>query len=301
MPIGSLVFNFMKKIIGLLAIIFLAQSCAKQFETAMKSADKDLILKTADEMYAKKKWKNALSLYERVSKLVAGTDDVANVVFNSAYAEYYDGNYKLAGHHFKKFTVTFPKDTRAEEAAYMSALCYYKGSMNYNLDQSTTEAAITELQNFLDKFPHSERAKNIDQLIDELSYKLEYKAYEQAHRYFKMGEYKAANVAFENVLSDFPATKLRPQIYDFILKSCYELAMHSVYDLKEERLENALTYTTFIEKELPNSNQSKRAVGFRKDLEQEKQRFNKLKIQVEKQKALFEEKQKKEGTDKQEK
>lgn len=283
----------MKNIIGLLVIIFLMQSCGKQFENAMKSADKDVILKTADEMYAKKKWKNALSLYERASKLVAGTEDVSNVIFKSAYAEYYDGNYKLAGHHFKKFSITFPKDSRAEEAAYMSALCYYKGSMSYNLDQSTTESAITELQTFLDNYPNSERAKNIDQLIDELSYKLEFKAYEQARQYFKTGEYKASNVAFENVLSDYPSTKLRTQIYDFIMKSRYELAMHSVYDLKDERLENALTYTRFLEKEMPNSDLSKKAINFRSKLEQEKENFAKLKIQVEEQKAKFEAKQEK--------
>lgn len=282
----------MKNIIGLLAIFCLMQSCGKQFEVAMKSADKNLILKTADEMYAKKKWQNAISLYERASKLVAGTEDVSNVVFKTAYSEYYDGNYKLAGHHFKKFSVTFPKDTRAEEATYMSALCYYKGSMDYNLDQSTTESAIAELQAFLDNYPNSERAKNIDELINELTYKLEFKAYEQARQYFKTAEYKAASVAFENVLLDYPATKLRPEIYDFIMKSRYELAMHSVYDLKEERLENALNYTKFLEKEIPNSTLSKKAINFRKKLEQEKENFAKLKIQVEEQKAKFEAKQK---------
>jgi outer membrane protein assembly factor BamD len=81
----------------------------------------------------------------------------------------------------------------------MSALCYYEGSMDYNLDQSSTELAINELQDFLNNYPNSERSKNINTLIDELSYKLEFKAYENARQYFKMGEYKAANVALENV------------------------------------------------------------------------------------------------------
>lgn len=284
----------MKKIIYLLGIVFLMQSCAKQFETAMKSADKDVILKTADEMYANKKWKQALSLYERASKLVAGTDDVANVVFKTAYAEYYDKNYKLAGHHFKKFSGVFPKDERREEAMYMAALCYYKGSMDYNLDQSTSDDAITELQTFLDTYPDSERAKNIRELIDELSYKLEYKAYENARQYFKMGEYKSANIAFENVLSDYPATKLRSQIYDHLLKTRYELAVNSVYDLKEERIESAIAFTRFIEKELPNTAQAKKALDYRPRLETEKENFAKLKVQVEEQKKVFEVKQKEE-------
>ena len=137
-------------------------------DRAMKSADKDYILKVANEKFENKKWSDALALYERLSNLVAGTDDAPNVVYNSAYANYYDKSYKLAGHQFKNFAVTFPQDKRAEDASYMSALCFYEGSMDYNLDQTSTELAINELQNFLNSYPDSEKSKNINDLIDAL-------------------------------------------------------------------------------------------------------------------------------------
>lgn len=284
--------QFMKKIISVLALAFVFASCNKQLDDAMKSADKDVILKAADAMYAKKKWKEALSLYERASKLVAGTDDVANVIFNSAYAEYYDKNYKLAGHHFKKFAVTFPQDARAEEASYMSAMSYYKDTHDYNLDQTSNDLAINELQDFLNNYPNSERSKNIREMIEELSYKAEFKAYENARQYFRMGEYKASNVTFENVLNDFPGTKLRPQIYDYIMKSRYELAMNSIYDLKQERLDNAIAYSKFVEKEIPDTNYAKNAANLREKLTAENERFQKIKVQVEEQRAKIAAKQK---------
>lgn len=259
----------------------------------MKSADKNLILKTANENFAKKKWKNALALYDRLPNLVAGTDDAPNVVFNSAYANYYDKNYRLAGNQFKNFAISFPQDKRREEAAYMSALCYYEGSMDYNLDQSTTQTAINELQDFLNNYPNSERSKNINTLIDELSYKLEFKAYENARQYYKMAEYKAANVAFENVLEDFPSTKLRPQIYDYIVKSRYELATKSIYDLKDERIESALSFTKQIEKEMPNTEVAKTALEIRSKLEKEKKDFAVVKKNTEARIAALTEKQKK--------
>ena len=259
--------------------------CNSKHDQALKSADKDFIMKVANEHFAAKKWAKALALYERLSNLVAGTDDAPNVVFNSAYANYYDKNFKLAGHQFKNFAVNFPQDPRKEEASYMSALCYYEGSMDYNLDQSSTELAINELQNFLNEYPHSERSKNISQLIDELSYKLEFKAYENARQYYKMGDYKAANVALENVLNDFPSTKLRPSIYDYIMKSRYELAMNSVYDLKEERLESALAFSKQIEKEIPDSDYAKAALVMRDKLLKEKENFAKVKADVEAHKA----------------
>lgn len=284
--------NFMRKNLLLIGVLVLLMSCKTEQQLAMQSADKDFILKVANERFEKKKWQDALALYERLSNLVAGTDDAPNVVFNSAYANYYDRNYKLAGYQFKNFSVSFPQDPRREEAAYMSALCYYNGSLDYNLDQSSTESAINELQDFLNNYPDSERSKNIDQLVDELSYKLEFKAYENARQYHKMGDYKAANIAFDNVLSDYPSTKLRPKIYDYIMKSRYELAKNSVYDLKKDRIENALAFTRQVEKELPDTEYAKTALDLRTKLQQEKEEFAKLQVHVEAQKAEFAKKMK---------
>lgn len=282
----------MKNLLIVLLSLFFLSGCNKQQERAMKSADKDYILKVANENFEKKKWRNALALYERLSNLVAGTDDAPNVVYNSAYANYYDKNYKLAGHQFKNFAVTFPQDKRAEDAAYMSALCYYQGSMDYNLDQSSTELAINELQNFLNNYPNSEKAKNINELIDELTYKLEFKAYENARQYYKMADYRAANVAFDNVLEDFPSTKLRPKIYEYILKSRYELAVNSVYDLKKDRIENALAFTRQVEREMPNTDNAKTALDLRSKLEKEKTDFAELEKKVEARKQELLNKQK---------
>lgn len=274
----------MNKYLIVTLAFFILSACNRQQDLAMKSADKEYILKVANQKFEKKKWSDALALYERLSNLVAGTDDAPNVVYNSAYANYYDKNYKLAGHQFKNFAVTFPQDKRAEDASYMSALCFYEGSMDYNLDQTNTELAINELQNFLNTYPNSEKSKNINDLIDELTYKLEFKAYENAKQYYKIADYKAANVSFENVLDDFPSTKLRPKIYDYIIKSRYELAVNSVYDLKKDRIENAISFTKQIEREMPNTENSKTALELRNKLIKEKEDFLILEKKVEERK-----------------
>ncbi|QCX53202.1 outer membrane protein assembly factor BamD [Elizabethkingia sp. JS20170427COW] len=287
----------MKKILTVMILAFVVSSCNKEFDKAMKSTDKEVILQTADKYFEQKKWRQALALYERLPNLVAGTDDAANVNFKSAYANYYDRNYKLAGHQFKSFVVANPQDSRKEEAAYMSAICYYQDSRDYNLDQESTLSAINELQDFLNTYPNSERAKNISQLIDELSYKLEFKAYESARQYYKMADYKAAVIVFENVLEDYPATKLKDKIVNYILKSKEQLAIHSVYDLKEERLDNALAYTRQVELEFPNTENSKEALEVRKHLEDAKVAFEKTKKEVEARKAEREAKLKKLNAD----
>lgn len=282
----------MKKYLIITLAFFALSACNRQQDLAMKSADKDYILKVANEKFEKKNWKDALALYERLSNLVAGTDDAPNVVYNSAYANYYDKNYKLAGHQFKNFSVTFPQDKRAEEAAYMSALCYYEGSMDYNLDQTSTDLAINEMQAFLNNYPNSERSKNIDKLIDELTYKLEFKAYENAKQYYKMADYRAASTSFENVLDDFPSTKLKSKIYSYMLNSKYQLAVNSIYDLKKDRIETALAFTKQIEREMPETELSKTAADLREKLNKEKETFKELEIKVEQRTKEIKEKQK---------
>ncbi len=225
-----------------IAILFVLQACNSQQDAALKSADKDFILKVANDNFEKKKYAEAIELYDRLASLVAFTDDAANVVFRTAYANYYEKNYRLAGHQFKKFTVSFPLDPRVEEAAYMSALCYYEGSMDYKLDQVNTLSAIEELQSFIDAYPNSERSKNINSLITELYDKLELKAYSNAKQYYDIAQYKAATVALQGVLDEYPSTKLRPKIIEYLLRSKYELAVNSRYDLKEERLKLAESY-----------------------------------------------------------
>lgn len=284
--------RFMKKYLILILAFFALSACKTSQDIALKSADKDYILKVANEKFEKKKWGDALALYERLSNLVAGTDDAPNVVYNSAYANYYDKNYKLAGHQFKNFAVTFPQDKRAEDASYMSALCFYEGSMDYNLDQTNTELAVNELQSFLNAYPNSEKSKNINELIDELTYKLEFKSYENAKQYYQMADYKAANVTFENVLEDFPSTKLRGKVYEYILKSRYELAVNSIYGLKKDRIESALSFTKQVEREIPDSEGGKLALELRDKLNKEKADFLELEKKVEASKKDFQEKQK---------
>jgi len=232
----------MKKILTFITLALIVVSCNKEFDNAMKSADKEVILKAADKYYEKKNWKQALALYDRLPNLLAGTDELAD-------------------------------------------MSYKQASRDYNLDQESTIAAINELQEFLNTYPGSERSKNISKLVDELSYKLEFKAYENARQYYKMAEYKAADIAFENVLEDYPSTKLRPQIFNYMMRSKERLATLSSYDLKSDRIENAISFTKQVEREFHNSDNSKDAVKISESLEHEKENFAKLKVEYDKRRA----------------
>lgn len=243
----------MNRIFYFLVVLFLTSSCNVELERALKSTDTDKILKTADKFVEKKKYQHAVSLYERLVPFVSGTDLAADVAYKTAEANFKLKNYTLAGHQFKNFHSGFIKDSRSQDALYKAAVCYYNGSTDYNLDQTNTQNAITEMQNFINTYPDSERVKECNLMIKELHQKLELKAFENAKTLFRTMKYKSAVVAFGNVMNDFPDSSLREDVYYYNMVSKYELAKNSIFNLKKERIQETETSIKLLLKEFPET------------------------------------------------
>ena len=232
----------LKKLTLIVLIGASLSSCNKLYNQAMKSTDKDEIYSIATEFYQKGKYQQALELYEKVSTSFVGTEKAADLAYNMADANYKDKNYKLSGYMFKNFAGSNPMDKRAEEALYLSSLSYYQDSPKYNLDQTSTFTAIDELQNFINTYPNSEHVADANKYITELRQKLELKAFEIAKVYYKTMKYKAAGVAFDNMIDEFPDSKFREEALMYSLRSKSELALNfSRLENKDLRLQEART------------------------------------------------------------
>ncbi|MDR2122954.1 MAG: outer membrane protein assembly factor BamD [Flavobacteriaceae bacterium] len=244
----------MKRTILIVLSIFLLVSCERRLNQALKSTDKDFILKVAEEYETRKQYSQAISLYEYVTKFVVGTDEAPEVAYRGANLNYLDKNYRLAAHQFKNFVLSYPKDSRANESAYMIAYCYYLDSPDYNLDQTNTYDALRELQSYIDTYPTSTKAAECNRMIDDLTRKLEKKAFENAKTLYRITEYKAAIISFDNVLEDFPDTKLKEEISIYLLRAKTELAVNSIHRLQNERINDAVNSYNNFSRLFPKSN-----------------------------------------------
>lgn len=243
-----------KKLGVIIVVLMLVVSCNRRYEAAMKSTDKDLILKTANEFFEEGKYAFAIELYSKVASSFSGTEEAANILYNSAEANFQDKNYRLAAHQFKNFYVTNPTDPRAEDAAYKSAYSYYTDSPKYNLDQTSTYSAMEELQSFINMFPESPKVEEANGYINELREKLEKKAFEIAKIYHKTLKFKAAAIAFDNMLDDYPDTQYREEAMMYSLRSKYELAVnYSRFETEELRFQNTITQHKLLMKAFPNT------------------------------------------------
>ena len=260
----------LKKLTLIVFIGLSLSSCNKMYNQAMKSTDKDEIYTIANSLYNDGKYTQAIELYERISTSFVGTEKAADIAYNTADANFKDENYKLAGHLFKNFAGSNPMDARADEALYLSAYSYYKDSPKYNLDQTSTYTAIDELQNFINTYPDSQHVNDANKYITELRQKLELKAYEIAKVYYKTMKYKAAGVAFDNMIDEYPDSKFREEAMIYSLRSKAELAINfSRIEAKDLRLQEARTqYRQFI-KFYPTSEFKKEADNLLKDIEKD--------------------------------
>lgn len=229
--------------------LFLAvfSSCSK-FEKVLKSSDFELKYKKAIEYYEKHNYSNAITLFEELIPVFKGTQRAEEIYYYYAYCHYYQGDYALAGYHFRNYSRTYYSSKHTEECAYMNAYCYYLNSPHYTLDQSDTKFAIQEMQAFINNFPISTKIDTCNQIISKLRGKLEKKSYEIIKQYYKLSDWKAVNTEGENFLKDFAESNRVEEIKYMIIKSLYNLALNSIESKKVERIDKAIeNYLKFVD------------------------------------------------------
>ena len=117
----------------------------------------------------------------------------------------------------------------------------------YSLDQTDTYKAIDKLQTYIDTYPEGVNLAEANTLVKNLREKLEKKAYENAKIYNNISDYKAAMVAFDNFIINFPGTPYKEKALYYKLDSAYSLAINSIPSKMKERLENAkVAYQSLI-------------------------------------------------------
>lgn len=206
-------------------------------------------LTKANEYYDKKQFGRANMLYEELLTIYKGTKNFEVIYYKYAFTFYNQRDYLAASYHFKNFADLFPKSDKSEECEYLNSLCLYYMSPEYTLDQSNTVKSIGEMQAFVNQHPESKRVKDANKMIDESRSKLEQKDSYSAELYYKISEYKAAAVAFEQIIRKYPDSKSVEYYLFKIIDSKYKYARNSIPDKQEERFNDVKAeYNDFVRK-----------------------------------------------------
>ncbi|HUP13469.1 MAG TPA: outer membrane protein assembly factor BamD, partial [Niastella sp.] len=206
----------------------------------LKSKDPQYKLRMAEQYYAKKKFTFAQQLYEDVMPYFKTGPEFEDIYYKYAYTAYYQRDYMNAENLFKTYLEVFPNSTRSEEIDYMRAFSFYKQSPKPELDQSNTIKAMGMMQTFINTHPGSARIKEASDIIDICRAKLEIKDQKAAQLYYDMGQYRAAAVAFNTLLNDYPETTKGDSYKVMAIKAFYKFTELSIEEKKAERFEKVI-------------------------------------------------------------
>ena len=246
-----------KNLAYLVVAVIVLQSCSSYHKTLNKGSVEEQY-KMAVKMYETQKYSKALRLFEKVTPSYRGKPQMERIQFMISQSNFNEKNYTEAGYYFNRFTRNYPKSSKREEAAFLSALSYYKAAPSFSLDPTDTNKALESFQGFIDRYPDSDKLDEANKYYAELRNKLEKKAFEIAKTYYKTAaydsrNYRAAIVAFDNLLSDYLGTKYKEEALYFRLKAAHDFVLKSTQRRKAERIKAAIKAYDKLNRSFPES------------------------------------------------
>ncbi len=255
--------KYVKVFLAAFVLLLMVSSCNK-YSKVLKSKDPEYKLKMADQYYAAKKFKNAQALYEELFPLYKGNIKFEDLYYKYAYCFYNQGQYRDAENLFKGYLGVFPNSPKAEEVDYMQAFCFYKQSPKLELEQVNTNKAMNMMQTFINTHPGSTRIAEATAIIDKCREKLEQKEHRAAVLYYNLGQFRAAAIAFSNLMNNYPESAKGESYKLMVVKSYYKYARMSIEEKQLERYEKVITeYQDFADR-FPESKLLKDAEEYNK-------------------------------------
>ncbi|RSC93856.1 outer membrane protein assembly factor BamD [Tenacibaculum singaporense] len=246
------------KNLAYIAVMLLVLSSCGEYQKVLNKGTVEEQYKMAVKMYEAQKYSKALRLFEKITPSYRGKPQMERIQFMVSQSNFNEKNYGLAGYYFNRFTGNYPKSSKREEAAFLSALSYYKAAPSFSLDPTDTNKALEAFQKFIDNYPDSDKIEEANKYHAELRAKLEKKSFEIAKTYYRTAEYdsrnyKAAIVAFDNLLEDYLGTKYKEEALYYRLKAAHDLAIRSRQRRKAERVKNAIKAYEKLKRNFPES------------------------------------------------
>lgn len=233
-------------------LLFVSAGCGG-LNGILRSGDPELVYNKAVEYYDAGKWSRASTLFEGIGNMFNGTSREDSIAFFNARCKFKGRDYDTAAELLDQFRRRFGRSVFIEDAEGLYALCFYHIAPGPTRDQTMTGRARVAINEFISRYPQSERIPQFREIDAELLQRQYDKAYDNAYTYYKIGRYKSAIVALRNALKEYPESNHREQIMYLTVVCGYKLAENSVESKQMDRYLSTLdSYYSFIE-EFPKS------------------------------------------------
>ena len=246
-----------KNLAYLLILSLLLFSCG-EYQKVLNKGDVEDQYKMAVKLYESKKYGKALRLFEKITPAYRGKPQMERVQFMVAQSNFNEKNYSLAGYYFDRFTVNYPKSSKKEEAAFLSAYSFKLASPVFSKDPTDTNKALEAFQSFISTYPDSDKIDEANKHYKEIRLKLQKKYFEIAKTYYTTADYdlrnyKAAIQAFDNLLSDYLGSEFKEEALYYRFKAAHDFVLKSTDRRRLERITDAFEAFEKLERNYPES------------------------------------------------
>ena len=267
-----------KNLAYLIVCSVLLYSCG-EYQKVLNKGSSEEQYKMAVKMYETQEYNKAIRLFEKITPLYRGKPQMERIEFMVAQSNFNEKNYGFSGFQFDRFTNSYTKSSKKEEAAFLSAYSYKLASPRFSIDPTKTRKALDAFQEFINTYPDSDKIEEANKYYAEIRTKLEKKYFEIAKTYYRtagydLRNYKAAIQAFDNLLEDFLGTKYKEEALYFRLKAAHDFVLKSTDRRKLERIESAVEAHEKLQRSFPESKFKEAADGMLATLQTEKTRID---------------------------
>ncbi len=230
----------MKNYFFIVSFGWLLLTACSNYNAVVKADDFAAKYNLANELYDGKSYEKAIVLYEQIYQHSPKSAEGELSYYRLAKSYFQIEDYYMAQYYYSAYMQRFPYSVKNEEVLFMVALCSVKNSPEHSLDQTETELAINNVQQFIDRYPQSYLIDSCNQIIDQLQFKLDTKQYDQVKLYDKTQNYKAAVTSGELFLEAHGQSVFSEEINYVVVKNSYFLTLNSIESKKSERNEQTI-------------------------------------------------------------
>ncbi len=229
--------NLIRTVLILFSIII--AGCISADKSNITTDNPEEAFKIAKQSYDKGDYRQAIEDFSFIKIKFSGTSVVDKAQYYLGMSYFNRKEYILAAYEFENLIKNYTLSEFYPLARYYLAMSYYNLSPKYELDQTYTQYAIIEFQNFLILYPTHKFAPDAEKKIKELRNKLAYKDLKTAELYVKLEDYKAALVYYNNILEEYFDTDYADdasygKIQVLIIKKKYDEASKEIKRFKEK-------------------------------------------------------------------
>lgn len=209
----------MKKIVLLLSMCGLLVACGGG-EEIVSDRPIEEIYQDAYKEFNKKNYEEAAELFQMVEAQYPSSPWSADALVMMAYSRYMDKDFAGSILAIDRYMRFHPGHRDVPYMMYLRGMCYYRQVSDVRRDPGMSAYALQQFQQLVDRFPHSEYAKNAENKIMILKNYIAGKVMYAAREDMQNKNWTAAITRLQSIVATAQETVMTPEAM-YRLTECY--------------------------------------------------------------------------------